>query len=136
MSVDIWVGRKQFNAGSSAFLKAFFSTVFLRLEGADWGTVYPAIMRELYTGRLTHERAKEALKELKQIRGKLSQLGPGEVVWDFENRDARPPWGDEINSEIRSMADYFVTSAGANLLDVLARAFEESQRTKKDVDIR
>lgn len=136
MSVALWVGRRHFAVGSAEFLKAFFSTVFVRLEDEEWGTVYPIVMRDLYAGRLTHDRSQEALNELQRIRAGLAQLKPTQVVWDFEDRLARPPWGDAISPDIKSMADYFLTSDGENLLDVLARALEESQRVRKSVEVR
>jgi 2,3-bisphosphoglycerate-dependent phosphoglycerate mutase len=44
------------------------------------------------------------------------------VVWDFEQRNVRPPWGDNISPTITSLADYFVTSDGRDLLAVIEEA--------------
>jgi hypothetical protein len=116
-------------------LKAFFSTVFARLERESWGAQYPVIMHELYTGRLSHQRAEAASKELERIHTALAQLGPEQAVWDFEDRAARPPWGDEISPNIESLANYFVTSDGRDFLEVLGCALQEAQRSRKDLEI-
>lgn len=136
MSVAVWVGRKHWQAGSAAFLKAFFSTVFVRLEHESWGARHPVLMRELYAGRLACKSAEAASKELQGIREGLAELDPELVVWDFEDRTARPPWGTEISPDIKSLTDYFVTSDGRNLLAVLAEALDEARRSGKDLEIR
>ncbi|CEN41377.1 conserved hypothetical protein [Capnocytophaga canimorsus] len=35
-----------------------------------------------------------------------------------------PPWGNDISEEITNMAEYFVTSDGKNLIDVLEKALK------------
>lgn len=135
MSVSVWVGEQRFEIGDSAFLKAFFSTVFVRLENEDWGRLYPTIMRDLYGGRLSHLQADVAARELDSIRERLAAFSPGQVVWDFEHLEAKPPWGTQISPHISSLSNYFVTSDGKDLLDVLARAFSEAARIGEDATV-
>lgn len=135
MSVALCVGRKRYEIGSASFLKSFFSTIFVLLEHENWGSLYPAIMNGLYSGRLEPGLLKEALLELAQIRRSLAAFPPSQVVWDFEDLTALPPWGSEISDEIQSLADYFVTSDGANLLDVLAGAIETASQSGSAVGI-
>jgi hypothetical protein len=52
------------------------------------------------------------------------------VVWNHEDRGAKAPWGDRIAPHIKTLADYFVTSDGQNLLDVLETAFTASGGTQ------
>ena len=54
-------------------------------------------------------------------------------MWDFENRKARPPWGDGISPHIVSLGNYFVTSDGKDLFEVLANTFAEAAMAKQDV---
>ena len=68
MSVSFWVGPKRFEVGSPSFLKAFFSTVFVRLESERWGTRYPIVMQHLYSGVLGYEKAALASNEVTAIR--------------------------------------------------------------------
>jgi len=130
--VSVWVGRQRFEVGEADFLKAFFSTVFVKAEDKAWGRDYPVLMKEFYSGRLRHEKATAALEELANLGGKLRTLPPGELVWDFEDPQKRPPWGNGISPHITSLANYFVTSDGKDLLAVLAQAFAEAAKKQLD----
>jgi hypothetical protein len=133
MALSAWVGKGRFEIGNAAFLKAWFSTIFTRLETERWGHLYPTIMHEFYGGKLSHSKVTAALWELEDIRAKLAALAPDQVVWDFEDRNAAPPWGSSISPQITSLADYFVTSDGKDLFEVLRAAFSEARERGQDV---
>jgi hypothetical protein len=135
VGLSAWVGDKRFELGDASFLKAWFSTICARLEGEDWGSRFPLIMQDFYSGALPHDRAGAALAELTRIREGLAALPSDKVIWDFENRTARPPWGNAVSPHIRSLGDYFATSDGENLFEVLADAFSEALKAKRDVVI-
>lgn len=136
MALSAWVGRERHEIGSPDFLKAFFSTVFVRLENEDWGHRFPALMNEFYSGRLPYRLAEDALHEVRSIRDGLKSLPPNMVVWDFEDRAKLPPWGANISPRIEDLSSYFVTSDGKDLLAVLTRAFERAVESRRDVEIR
>lgn len=136
MALSAWVGRERFELGEPAFLKAFFSTVFAKLEAEAWGRRFPALMRDLYSGRLSPEKAAAAAEELAKLREELKAFKPKDLVWDFEDRTRRPPWGDEISPHITSLANYFVTSDGKDLLEVLQQALAAAAQKHQDVVIR
>lgn len=93
------------------------STIAYRLESGVWGGKYPIIMSGLYHG-LIHEGGAEAgLLEMQSIRAGLSLLKPDQVIWDIENMNKLPPWGSEIGKHVKSVAEYYVTSTGRNLVD-------------------
>ncbi|MBE9175423.1 hypothetical protein IQ225_09140 [Synechocystis salina LEGE 06155] len=50
---------------------------------------------------------------------KLSKFSPDKVIWDIENLDIIPPWGNGISSDITDLLNYFVTSSGRDLIAVL-----------------
>jgi hypothetical protein len=135
LSVALWVGRKRFEIGSTSFLKSWFSTILRRLEAGRWGSIYPTIMRDFYGGALTPDKVRQAAAELELIQKGLTEFPPDQVVWDFENDHARPPWGDDISPTITSLANYFVTSDGKDLFQVLRSAFAESLRQRQGVTI-
>jgi len=110
--------------GSPDFFHAFFSTVHHHLEDGEWGCAFPAIMKELYAGELEEDRAAIALEELNTIATRLKELPPDRVVWDIENLDAKPPWGDNISSDITDLSNYFVTSTGRDLIETMREALE------------
>ena len=135
MGLAIWVGETAFPIGSPSFFKSFFSTVYARLE-KEWGSQYPVLMNELYSGSVTHQHCDRAIEELVDIRRRLAELPPDQVVWDFENLSSAPPWGNRISLTITSLANYFWTADGKDLIDVLMEAFSQCKDKKKDVVIR
>ncbi|VTQ68245.1 Uncharacterised protein [Stenotrophomonas maltophilia] len=81
-------------------------------------------MRQLYAGRLQQSDAADALVELRRVRSELAELPPAHVIWSFEDRTQHPPWGDHIAPDIDSLATYFVTAHGRDLIALLAEVFE------------
>lgn len=135
MSVAAVAGEHTVEIGTPSFLKAFFSTVFAVLEAPGWGTRYPVLMRDFYQGRVAAALVATLADELSALRVALASHPPAAVVWDFERREARPPWGDAISSDITSLADYFVTSEGKNLLGELISLSEYASSRSLDVRI-
>ncbi len=135
MSLSFWVGNKSFPVGDASFLKSLFSTIFVRIENRNWGLAYPIIMRHLYGGRVPSGAAGAALKEVADLRIRLAEHPPGEVVWDFEQPESKPPWGEDVSSHVSSLANYFATSDGKNLLDVLSAALTAAAKSGLDLTI-
>ena len=46
-----------------------------------------------------------------------------------------PPWGTNISKDIRNLSDYYVTSDGNNLLDVLFKAINKAKELKSYLEI-
>jgi 2,3-bisphosphoglycerate-dependent phosphoglycerate mutase len=136
MGVHVEVGEHSWEIGSASFLHAFFSTASVHLEPAGWGSRFPVLMRQLYQGRLSAAHVEEARQELADIRRGSGGFPPAAVVWDVEDRSKRPPWGDNMSPTITSLADYFVTSNGRDLFEVLAEAMGEAERSGCDMIIR
>ena len=133
MDVGLSVGDQRYEVGTSDFLNAFFSTVVVRLEGGQWGSEYPLLMNKLYMGEVDAADALKLQAELTEVRKRLEQFTPDLVVWDFENPSKRPPWGSNISSHIRSLAQYFWTSDGKDLFDVLINAAERSAASREAI---
>lgn len=128
MAVGLRVGADVQELGGHDFVHAFFSTISFHLEPDGWGSKYPALMNELYQGQLSAGRAAEALRELEDAKRKLRELPPDKVVWDIEDLDARPPWGNRISSTISNLSNYFVTSDGKDLIGVIETALRKLAR--------
>lgn len=135
MSVGVRVGSIVDEVGASSFFNAFFATIWGVLEPNGPGTKYPVISIEFYEGRVRADRVKRALEELKQIRRELENFPPSAVIWDYDDRTKLPPWGKNISSDITSMGNYFVSSTGRDLFDLLIEAFEDALKNKTDVTI-
>jgi 2,3-bisphosphoglycerate-dependent phosphoglycerate mutase len=127
VAIGFCVGNIIDEIGASAFVYAFFSTISRHLEPNGWGTKYPELMNELYRGRLHSQHAQKVLNDVREIRNALKTFPPSAVVWDYEKPDASPPWGDEISDEITDLSNYFVTSTGRDVIDVLIDCLEALQ---------
>ncbi|PTY38449.1 hypothetical protein BGP77_12120 [Saccharospirillum sp. MSK14-1] len=123
MSVGLKIGSINTEIGSADFLHAFFSTVSYRLESDGWGSRFPVIMNELFQGQLDAAHVDAAIVELDSIQEELKSFKPKDVIWDIYNLDAKPPWGDNISARITDLSNYFVTSNGSDLIEVMRDRF-------------
>jgi hypothetical protein len=136
MSVGIEVGNSYREIGSGGFLHCFFSTISVALEKGRWGSRFPALMNHLYQGKLRAVAIQKARCELQTVHRELAAFPPSAVVWDIEDRSQRPPWGDNIAPEITSLSNYFVTSDGQDLFEVLFAALDEAAASGQGALIR
>ncbi len=135
MSVGIKVGSITDEIGTSDFFHAFFCTVSNNLENEGWASRFPSLLGKLYQGSLDASLAKSAISELQQIQSELASFKPEKVVWDIENPNKQPPWGSNISPEITTLANYFVTSTGRDLISTLMEALEDAASNNKPVAI-
>ena len=136
MSVDLHTKSESWVGAASGLLISFFDTITYNLENSDRGSKFPLIANELYYGELAPEHVQDALTELKQIEKELADLPPKNVIWDIENLDKQPPWGDDIADTITNLAEYHTTPDGKNLIDVIRTALESAKRQKSSLVIR
>jgi 2,3-bisphosphoglycerate-dependent phosphoglycerate mutase len=125
-----------YEIGSSDFLHSFFSTISYHLEPNGWGTKYPYLMNGLYQGNLNWSQASNAIKEAKEIRQELSGYNPSQVIWDIEDLESKQPWREHVSDRITSLANYFVTSDGEDLFEVLYKALYCSIEEQQNVEIK
>jgi hypothetical protein len=136
MSVGIKVDFLWFPVGTGEFLHSFFSTISVNIEGMHWGSKFPIIMNDLYSGNLAVTDLEKAKEELQEIKRELSKLPISKVVWDAENLSKNPPWGDNVSANIKNLADYFVTNDGKNLINVIDEALAEAITEKVGLEIK
>jgi len=48
----------------------------------------------------------------------------------------QPPWGNDISEDITDLSNYFVTSEGEDLFDVLFKAFGRAKDDHENVEIK
>lgn len=135
MAIDIIVGNLSFPVGTPAFLNSFFSTVTVRLENGSRGSRFH-LMNQIYAGELAAKDATAALDELRRVQDELARFAPDQIVWDEEDQTRQPPWGATIAPSITSLANYFWTSAGKPLPEVIAAALTEAIATGFPLTIR
>jgi 2,3-bisphosphoglycerate-dependent phosphoglycerate mutase len=132
--VDLYVRNTMLTVGEDYFLHSFFSTIAYQLEREGWGLRFPALMKELYVGRLPRERVPQAREEVKQIRKELCRLPPDARIYAYEKPDMPTPW--PVPPGAKTLADCFLSSNGKNVLDLLERALDLSDEVGADLEIR
>jgi 2,3-bisphosphoglycerate-dependent phosphoglycerate mutase len=132
--VDLYVQSSMWTVGEDDFLHSFFSTVAYQLETAGWGSRFPALLGELYRGRLPAARVAEARSELGTIRQELAELPPDARVYAYEGPNRETPW--PVPPGASTLADCFLTATGHNLLDTLAKALDAAEEAQADIEIR
>ncbi|QTD39542.1 immunity 70 family protein [Sporosarcina sp. Te-1] len=135
MAVGFKVKYYWYQVGHGDFLHSFFSTISYHLEQNGWGTEYPFLLNELYNGKLENKNIDSAITELEAIKKKLQKFSPSQVIWDIDDLSKRPPWGDNISNDITNLSNYFVTSEGEDLINMLMKALEKGKKTNSDVYI-
>ncbi|MGG0776455.1 immunity 70 family protein [Bacillus rugosus] len=133
MAVGFKVKYYWYQVGHGDFLHSFFSTVSYHLEEQGWGSKYPHLLNELYQGKLETKNIEAALEELKDIKERLKEYSPSQVIWDIEDINKRPPWGDNISEDITDLSNYFVTSDGEDFISLLKSVLEKGLKTKSEV---
>lgn len=136
MVVGIKVDFLWFSVGTDDFFHSFFSTICIDLEKGEWGSKFPIIMNELYSGNLSLDKLKDAQNELEEIKQEFSKLSPDKIVWDAEDLGKTPPWGRNVSSDITNLAEYFITSDGNNLIDRLNEAIDEGLKEQVSIEIK
>ena len=122
--------------GDDNFLYSFFSTIAHNLENRKWGKIFPVIMNELYNGKIENKNIDKALKELNTIKRNLKKFSPDKVVWDYHDLEKMPPWGNDIANSITDLSNYFVTSDGKDLIDVLFNALKEAKNMNTFIEVK
>ena len=135
MAVGFAVKFYWYQVGSGDFLHSFFSTIAYNLEEKKWGSKYPVIMNEFYQGKLSSDKVKDAIEEVKDIQKELKNFPPSCVVWDIDDLDKQPPWGEKISGEITDLSNYFVTSDGEDLITILIHALEKAEEMDLPIEI-
>lgn len=92
-------------------------------------------MIDLYQGKVDVDKLQFVEQELQTIRNELSLLPVNKLIWNIDDLSKMPPWGTNISKDIRNLSDYYVTSDGNNLLDVLFKAINKAKELKSYLEI-
>ncbi|MCI9525271.1 MAG: hypothetical protein HFF01_09660 [Erysipelotrichaceae bacterium] len=130
MSVILKTGNYLYPIGSGDYLDSFFSTVAFYVENKKWGSKYPTIMKQLYYGELSYKDVDKAIHELQCIRDDLKKLNKKdhEIIWDARDLSLKvPEWAINHNEEVVTLANYFITNDGRDLIEVILSALNGSK---------
>ena len=136
MSINLITKNFLYEIGSGDFLIAFFDTIDVRLTKGLFKKSYPYTLEEFYNGHISYEHLDGLESELKIIRKKLKKFKPNKLVWDKHDIKKRPPWGEDISSDITDYSNYFVTYDGKDLFEVLFKAINKAKSEKSGITIK
>ena len=135
MGVHLKAGNLIYEIGAVDFLTSFFHTIEYHLTKGLFGKKYPTVLNEFYDGNLKYENLEKAEKEFKNIQKRLKKLKPSEVIWDKNDLKKSPPWGNDISEDITDLSNYYVTSNGKDLFDVIFLAIDDAKYLKTGIII-
>lgn len=135
MGIHLRTSQYSFEIGTSDFLASFFDTIECRLTKGIFGKKYPIVLNDFYNGSLKYEDLEKAELELKDIQKRLKRFKPSKVVWDKNDLNKLPPWGNKISPNITDLSNYYVTSDGRDLFDVIFNVIEKAKSEKSKIII-
>ncbi|WP_369690833.1 Imm70 family immunity protein [Metabacillus fastidiosus] len=94
------------------------------------------MMNELYNRKLSWIDVSTAKADLIEIEQKLLKYSQQYVVWDIDDLSKAPPWGDKINPQIKSLANYFTAANGRTFFEVMCVAMDVAKEDKCDIKLR
>lgn len=135
MTIAMKQGSVVTEIGPGGLLHSLFSTVAVHLENGEWGLEFPLIMNKFYQGSLPSDDVDAAIIEMQRIKNGLKLLTPDKVIWDIEDIRKDPPWGKSFGPHVKSMADYFVTTTGRNLVNEILDNLDSLKEFGGSLDI-
>ena len=136
MSIGIYVDPDFYTIGAGSFVNCFFSNIAYHLEKGQWGDRFPYLMEHLYNGLLEKQYVENAIDELHTVKKEFSRIPPQKVIWDIEDLSRQPPWGNDISEDITDLSNYFVTSEGDDLFDILFETLDVAKDDNENVELR
>ena len=139
MGVGIKVGYSLYQIGRSDYLDSFFSTIAYYLENKKWGSVYPAVMLQLYKGEVVSCETDKVIEELKHIQVGLEgfEKNSNPIIWDARDLSVQvPEWATNPNDEVTNLRNYFVTLDGRDLIEIMIMALMDARDTESTLFIK
>ena len=93
-------------------------------------------MNNLYWGDVPLEFVEKGIAELLSIQEEFKNFLPHEIIWDFEDLSLTPPWGTNIASHIIDLSQYFITSSGSDLFEVMLTSFRFALEHGQNVSVK
>lgn len=123
----------KFNLGNDEMVKGFFTNIAYHLENKKWGSVYPTIMNEFYSGKIEQKDINNAIKEIKEIKQRLSEIDFSQIVFSMESVPEKKYLKEEEN--IISIDDMFINNNRQKMTDMILMVLESVKNSKNPLYI-
>jgi hypothetical protein len=120
------VGSWSRTLGSQRIVNALGASIAYRLEPQADAQRFPALLVDLWRGRLPASKADAALAELEVVQRELAALPASKAVWSVSDLRRIDDTQLPVNHAAASLADYFVAPDGRPLLAVIREAVQQA----------
>ena len=110
-----------FNLGNDETVKGFFNSIAYHLENKEWGSVYPVIMNKFYSGKLEQKDINSAIKEIKEIKQRLSEIDFSQMVFSMDSAPEKKYLKEKIYT---SLDDIFINDDREKMTDMILKLLE------------
>lgn len=118
-----------FNLGTDETVQGFFTSIAYHLENKKWGSVYPIIMNKFYSGKLEQKDINNAIKEIKEIKQRLSEIDFSQMVFSMESVPEKKYLKEEEKITI-SLDDIFINNNREKMTDMILTVLESVKESK------
>lgn len=123
--------RATINLGREDLVQSLFANIAFHLENDKWGSKYPVIMNKFYKGKLEAKEIRQAIKEMKEIKNKLTEIHVKDMMWCFDEFVIPTPFADDL--EDMSLSEYFINVKGNMIIDVILDILSIAKKNRKGI---
>lgn len=124
--------KAEFNLGNNEMVKGFFNSIAYHLENKKWGSIYPTIMNEFYSGKLEQKHINKAIQEIKDIKQKLSKIDYTQMVFDMNSVPEEKFISENISI---SLDDIFINNKREKMSDIILIVLKSIKKKKNPLYI-
>ena len=95
----------------------------------------PNVFLFIEKGHCDSQDCLSTAREFNLVRDLLSRFEPNQIVYDDQNPNRQPPWGDKISPVITSCSNYLTTGNGDDLLAEIVKILTYAAYAKVSIDV-
>lgn len=126
--------KRSISLGGSDTWQTLCSTVRYHLANSEEQLLH--VFAFIDGGHSDCQNCLSTAREFNLVRDRLSQIEPGQIIYDYKNPEKQPPWGDNISPVITSCANYLTTGDGDDLLAEIVKILTYAAFAKVSVDVK
>ena len=126
--------KRSISLGGSETWQTLCSTI--RFHLAHYEKQIPHVFTFIKEGHSNSQDCLSTAREFNLVRDLLSQFEPGQIIYDYNEPEKQPPWGDKISPVITSCANYLTTGNGDDLLAEIVKILTYAAYAKTSVDVK
>lgn len=134
MNITSSDAKQSISLGGSDTWQTLCSTILYHL--AYYEKQIPHVFAFIKEGHSNSQDCLSTAREFNLVRDRLSQIEPEQIIYDYNEPEKQPPWGDKISPVITSCANYLTTGDGDDLLAEIVKILTYAAYVKASVDVK